>query len=267
MKINLCFLFVLGSMFINIHAQKINSRKIDSLFSEFKKESFYGNVYPAKQKLENYQEIIIPELIALLKDTSFLKLTNTFDLIYPGTTTYYGHGHYIPYDIDWISVRAGWLLEEITFQDFGYKNSHVNDDTLLQLAKENYYDYIKKGTYDLDWKNKTSKQKNIEYRKMLSIKAKKWWKENQKKWNRISAIKEALQSNNESRLSNVFQYLRYGESKCDNLTKEKYENEVLPIILALNKTTKYPEIQEQIDLIIPGPISSEILDKNNLKNE
>lgn len=264
MKIKFYLSFILGFMFINIHAQKTSIVKIDSLFSEFKKESFYENVYPAKQKLENYQRIIIPELIALLKDSSFVKLTNTFDLIYPGTTTYYGHGHYIPYDIDWISVRAGWLLEEITFQDFGYKNSNVNDETLLQLAKQNYYDYTKKRAYDLDWKNKPSEQKNIEYQKILSLKVKKWWNENQKKWNRISAIKEALQSNNEIRLSNVFQYLRYGESKCDNLTKEKYENEIEPIILALNITTKYPEIKEQIDLIMREPVSAKILDENHL---
>ncbi|MEZ0128643.1 hypothetical protein AB9T88_02090 [Flavobacterium sp. LBUM151] len=259
MKIKFYQCLVLFFIFLGANAQKTNTIKIDSLFIEFKKQSFYQSVYPAKQELENYQKIIIPELISILSDPSFVKLTNTFDLIYPGTTSYYGHGHYVPYDMDWISVRAGWFLEEITFQDFGYLNSNINDEKLLKLAKENYKDYIKKGTYDLDWKNKTSEQKSIEYRKILSSNAEKWWKENKKKWSRISAIKEALESNNENRLSKVFQYLRFGETKCDNLTKDIYKNEIMPIILALNKTTKYPEIQEQIDLIITDSVNYKIL--------
>jgi hypothetical protein len=43
------------------------------------------------------------------------------------------------------------------------------------------------------------------------------------------------------------------------LTKDIYKNEIMPIILALNKTTKYPEIQEQIDLIITDSVNSKIL--------
>jgi hypothetical protein len=160
--------------FSSSNAQNLTKVKIDSLFVEFKNESFYKNVYLAKQKLENYQKAIIPELINLLKDDDFVKLTNTFDLIYPGTTVFYGHGYYIPYDIDWISVRSGWLLEYITFQDFGYQNLDVNDETLMKLIQENYESYIKKGTYELDWKNKTSTHTKELYRKILSKKAEKW---------------------------------------------------------------------------------------------
>ena len=57
--------------------------KIDSLFSDFKQPSFYGKIYPAKMKLESYQKQIIPQLIELLSDTNFVKLTGTADLIYP----------------------------------------------------------------------------------------------------------------------------------------------------------------------------------------
>ena len=243
--------------FTSCFGQKV---KVDSLFTEFKKKSFYGNVYPAKQELENYQKIIIPELIKLLKDTSFVKLTDTADLIYPGSTTFYGHGYYVPYNMDWIAVRSGWLIEELTFQDFDYKNSEVNDETFMKLMKENYNYYLEKGNYDLDWKNKKLDKKNIEYRKTLSKKVEKWWKENQKKWTRISAIKEALKSNNENRLSNVFQYLRYGDSKCDNMTEELYNIEIKPIIVSLKETIEYSEIQQQIELLLDSTISSKIVD-------
>ncbi|MEM0575828.1 hypothetical protein [Flavobacterium polysaccharolyticum] len=254
---------ILGLAIITVTSCFGQKTKVDSLLTEFKKKSFYRNVYPAEQELENYQKIILPELIKLLKDTSIVKLTDTADLIYPGSTTFYGHGHYIPYDMDWISVRSGWLLEEITFQDFGYKNSEVNDETLFKLMKENYNSYVEKGNYDLDWKNKTSNKKIIEYQKILSKNAEKWWKENHKKWNRISAIKEALQSDNENRLNNVFQYLRFGDSQCDNMTRELYNIEIKPIIISLKETTKYSKIQQQIDLLQNGSISSKILDKKN----
>ena len=223
--------------------------KVDSLFKKFKKSSFYQDVYPAKLRLENYQKEIIPTLIELLSDTSFMKLTNTFDLIYPGATEFYGHGHFIPYDMDWISVRAGWLLEDLTFQDFGYKTSGVDDDYLFKLMKENYNEYLKKGTYDLEWKNKSSKEKLIEYRKILVLKAKQWWQTNQNNWTRLSSIKEALKANEENRLSEVLQFLRYGETKCDGLNNVVYNTEIKPLIVALKKT-KYKSVKEQVDLLL-----------------
>ncbi|PIF34805.1 hypothetical protein CLU81_5470 [Flavobacterium sp. 9] len=265
MKIKRYFTFVFTSIFLSVNAQKSNSVKIDSLFVEFKKSSFYGNIYPAKKELENYQKAIIPELILLLKDTAFSKLTGTTDLIYPGTTKFYGHGQYLPYNIDWIAIRSGWLLENLTFQDFGYKNLDVTDEKLMKLSKENYNNYIKNGNYELDWKNKTIEERTAQYRKNLSLNVKKWWKENGKKWNRISAIKEALESNNENRVSDVFQYLRYGESKCDNLTVEIYKNEIKPIILALKTANKLPEIQEQIELILVESVNSKILDLSKVQ--
>ncbi|KOP35998.1 MULTISPECIES: hypothetical protein [unclassified Flavobacterium] len=260
MKLKFYLTILFGAIFLNSYSQNTQAKKIDSLLIEFQKKSFYGSINPAKEELKKYQQTIIPELIKLLKDTSFVKLTDTADLIYPGTTVFYGHGYFIPYDLDWISVRSGWLLEEVTFQDFGYKNSEINDETLLKLMKGNYNEYIQKGNYEVDWKEKTSDQKKIEYRKILSNNAEKWWKENHKKWNRISAIKEALKSNNENRLSKVFQYLRFGESKCANMTKELYSTEIKPIIVDLEKTNQYPEIQEQIKLLLNESVSLKILD-------
>jgi hypothetical protein len=232
---------------------------IDSLFGDFKQKSFYGKVYPAEKQLEKYQKIIIPKLVELLKDTSYVKLTNTADLIYPGSTEFYGHGHFVPYDMDWISVRSGWLLEELTFQDFGYKNSKVNDETLFKFAKENYKEYLENGNYELNWKNKTDKEKISEYRKILSIKTEEWWKENKKNWNRFSAIKEALKSNDENRLSNVFQYLRYGETICDNLNENSFRNEIKPLVLILKESNRFPDIQIQIKLLLESGISPKII--------
>ena len=42
------------------------------------------------------------------------------DLIYPGYTRDYGHGHVLPYDLQHLGDRAGWVLEHAAFQDFGF---------------------------------------------------------------------------------------------------------------------------------------------------
>ncbi len=230
--------------------------RLDSLFLGFKQASFYGKIYPAKMKLENYQKEIIPQLIELLNDTNFVKLTGTADLIYPGATQFYGHGHFVPYDMDWISVRAGWLLEDLTFMDFGYKTSSVDDATLFNLMKDNerYKEYLKKGTYDLEWKNKPTREKLIEYRKLLAQKAKIWWQSNQASWTRLSAIKDALQSDDENRLGEVLQFLRYGETRCDGLNTEVYLKDIKPLVVALNQT-KYQSVKEQVDLLLKEDIN------------
>lgn len=225
--------------------------KIDSLFFDFNQASFYGKIYPAKMKLENCQKEIIPRLIELLNDTNFIKLTGTADLIYPGATQFYGHGHFVPYDMDWISVRAGWLLEDLTFMDFGYKTLGVDDTTLFNLMKDNkrYKEYLTKGTYDLEWKNKPTREKLIEYRKLLAQKANIWWQTNQSSWTRLSAIKDALLSDDENRLGEVLQFLRYGETRCDSLNTEVYFREIKPLVLNLQQT-KYQNVKVQVDLLL-----------------
>jgi hypothetical protein len=49
-----------------------------------------------------------------------VQLRETWDLIYPGAKTFYGHGYSVDYDLDWLSAKAGWALENLTFQNFGF---------------------------------------------------------------------------------------------------------------------------------------------------
>lgn len=188
------------------------NQNIDSLFIQFKKASFYKNVYSSKQALENYQKEVIAGLVELSNDTAFVKLTETADLIYPGAQEWYGHGHYIPYAMDWISIRAGWLIEELTFQDFGYETTN---------------------TGNLTWKDKTEGEKLKELRKLQAEKVKKWWEENGTKWTRLESLKEALLSNNVNRISKAVQFLRFGQTKCDGLNKEVFRREIKPLALQL----------------------------------
>ena len=80
----------------------------------------FDSVYRAYLELQADPDRAIPALVSLLDRTDRVPLRNTADLIYPGATRFYGHGWAVNYDIDWIADRAGWVLEELAFQDFGY---------------------------------------------------------------------------------------------------------------------------------------------------
>jgi len=216
---------------MSIFQISFSQTKVDSLINELRKPEFYPSVSRSKETLVNLEKDAIPKLIELLKDTSFVKLKNTADLIYPGATEFYGHGYIIDYDLDWISVRAGWVLEELTFEDFGFKQNQIKEDDLFQLIKSNYQtEYLKKGTYSVNFKDTTELEKLKKYRKQLAIKVEKWWIENKDSWNRFEAIKLALNSNNSNQQHKAIHYLRFEKTTCKKLTKESFNNDLKPLV-------------------------------------
>lgn len=68
----------------------------------------------------------VPALLAMLDRRDAMPLVNTADLIYPCATRWYGHGWVAPYQLQWIADRAGWVLEELTFEDFGFGTDSFN---------------------------------------------------------------------------------------------------------------------------------------------
>lgn len=172
----------------------------------------------------------MPGLIELLKDTTFAKLKNTDDLIYPGAEQFYGHGWIVNYDIDWISVRAAWLIEKITFQDFGYRDMTITEDKLMNLHKRDYTAYLQTGSHTIDFRNKTPRQQLILYRLMLADSVSKWWDKNKSTWTRFKALKDALSSNNEERQSDALHYLNFDETMCDGLTLESFKKQLKPLV-------------------------------------
>jgi hypothetical protein len=209
---------------------------VDSLINELKKPEFYPNVSQSKDKLVNLGEQAIPKLIELLTDTSFVKLTNTADLIYPGATEFYGHGYIIDYDLDWVSVRAAWVLEEITFEDFGYKQNQISEDDLFELMKTNYEsEYLEKGTYKVDFKDSTNLDILKEYRRELAVKVQTWWDTTQADWTRFNALKEALNSSNYNRQHKALHFLRFEKTNCKGLTKDSFDKELKPLVQKIKR--------------------------------
>lgn len=71
----------------------------------------------------------VARLVALAPATDRVPLTETADLVYPGTRRFHGHGLVVPYDIDRLGARAGWVLEDLTFRDFGFSRAAHPDAT------------------------------------------------------------------------------------------------------------------------------------------
>ena len=96
---------VFCSLIISSVANSQNN--IDKLILTIKETNSYPNLDNACEELLKNGKDAIPQLIELLNDSSYIKLTNTADLIYPGAKEFYGHGNIISYNINFVSIRAG----------------------------------------------------------------------------------------------------------------------------------------------------------------
>ncbi len=226
--------FHLSIFLLLVFKLSFSQTQLDSLINQLKQPD-YQKINDAEDRIASYQKEAIPKLIVLLKDMSTQKLKNTDDLIYPGTTKYYGHGGMVYYDIDWICVRAAWVLEEITFQNFGYRDTSLTEDKLFALQMKDYAAYQKKGYYDVDFKSKLSKDELKKKYMLLADSVSKWWDKNKDTWTRFNALKEALGSSDVVRQGLAIQFLRYGKTSCDGLTVENYTGELKPLVEQIAK--------------------------------
>jgi hypothetical protein len=211
-----------------------SSAPVDQLINDFLSTD-WPTVFSAKEKLENMGSISIPSVLGIMDDCRIHKLQNTGDLIYPGAEKYYGHGQIIDYDIDDVCVRAGWLLEELTFCDFGFTGIHLPDNELLDFIKNNFTSYYNNpaNQKQLDELTIAGKRKLI---RTLSIQqAKEWWGKASEGWSRLNAIEEALKSQDEKRIVKALFYLRNGKTLCKGLTKNFYKTRLESRILQLSK--------------------------------
>lgn len=223
-------------------------KDIDNLFKEFQSAE-WNVVLQAKENLENLENNSIPKLLDMLKDNSHKKLLNTGDLIYPGADKFFGHGQIIEYDIDKLDVRAGWLLEELTFQNFGFGGIHIESQNLVNYIRFNFPKYYN-NTRNRQSIDKSSENAKRELIKKLSIEAaQKWWDEAGKSWNRLDALINALGSEDEKRQAKALFYIRNGKTSCSGLTNEVYKSKFEELIVELSKS-QLRRISEQAKLII-----------------
>jgi len=206
-------------------------------------------VKEAKSNLENLQGDVIGDLILLLDNSQKVKLQKTGSLIYPGAEKFYGYGQIIDYDIDYIAIRAGWLLEDLTFNNFGFSGIHLPSDDIVPFIKETYPSY-----YNIPANRKKVESASAEELRsivqQLAIKAAKdWWTQSNKVFNRLSALDDALKSSDEKRQWKALFYMRNGTSRCTGLTKDVYYDEISREIVRLSGSD-VQRISENAKLIL-----------------
>ncbi len=234
-KLKLLFVFLLG---IGYLIPSFAQTEIDQLIDEFTSED-WSTVKQAKEALENIEGKAIPDLLPLLDGDDIVKLSNTGSLIYPGAEKFFGYGQIVDYDIDNISIRAGWLLEDLSFNNFGFSGYHVPDEELVTFIKITFSDYYNNSTN----RKKIEGSSAAELRRIilkLSIKnVKDWWELDKGKWTRLQALVDALQSFDEKRQVKALFYIRNGSTKCTGLTKDYYiENISKEIVRMSSSDTK-----------------------------
>jgi len=202
-------------------------------------EKFISNDWPAvmsaKEKIENLGAPGITEMIALLNDCQVIKLQNTGDLIYPGAEKFFGHGQIIDYDIDVVCVRAGWLLEELTFKNFGFSGIHLPANELedfISITFPEYYN-IMENQKNLESLNEDGKRKLIRSLSIEQVKA--WWQASSKQWTRIASLEQALNSRDEKSQVKALFYLRNGKTACKGLNQKFYRSRLSKVIDRLTK--------------------------------
>jgi hypothetical protein len=225
------YLFSLACTIFSVHVYA--QADIDALLKDFV-SSDWKTVKEAKMKLENYEALAIPKVIQLLDKNESVKLTNTGSLIYPGASKFYGYGQMIEYDIDRIAVRAGWLLEDLSFNNFGFSGCHLAAEDQMNFIKVTFPEYYNNATNrkKLETSSETELG-NIIF--TLSVKnAKEWWSHEGANWTRLQALVSALKSFDEKRQFKALFYLRNGQTKCTGLTKDYYIDNIAKEIVRLS---------------------------------
>lgn len=221
---------------------------MDQLLKKFK-SSDWKEVKLAKKQLESIQKEVIPELISMLKDNLEVKLENTGPLIYPGATRFYGHGQILDYDIDYLAIRAGWLLEELTFNNFGFSGIHLPQDMMITHLKLTFPDYYNNSSNRKEIEKSSAEDLRQLALKLSIKKASKWWESSGDNWTRLQALTDALTSYDEKRQVMALYYIRNGETKCNGLTKDYYIEEISKEIVRMS-ASDVQRISENAKLIL-----------------
>ncbi len=187
------------------------------------KSSSWQEVRRGRSVLMFYQEKSIPYLLAVMEDRKCVKLVGTADLIYPGADTFYGHGNIVDYDIDYLPARAGWILEELAFQDFGFQLGMIDEDILHQATEQGNRDVPLNTILQI-------RRSNLQSIDDSTRRARDWWKSSKASWTRLEGILDAVESKNTERQVGALVYIRLGTEPCRGLTSDVYQERIRPVI-------------------------------------
>lgn len=165
------------------------------------------------------EERAIPGLISLLKTDQIIVPTSPLGA--PGSVMYAGHGGpgacfpYVFYGLNETQVRAGWILERITFQDFGFGSQWDGD------------------------------RRTPAERHAAAIRAKQWWSSQGPSWKRVLGLEDALRSDSPTLQKDALRFLcnQDRDGNCSSLNETTYFAQVHPAVQSLFDSEK-PHIRE-----------------------
>jgi hypothetical protein len=201
-------------------------------------------VYGAEMLLEDHQAAAIPVLISLLDRDEVVKLENTIDLIYPGAEMFYGHGFIVNYDLDYLPARAGWALEELTFENFGFEGPVVTKEQLRAPGRE--------GKMDVPMEEISPRPNPADRKARFAAavaKAKAWWASKHGKWSRFEALRAALSSDDPWRQMKALVWLRSSTTRCDGLDLASFKAEIRPLAEKLGPSGN-PSVAQQAGYLL-----------------
>lgn len=190
------------------------------------RSSDWETVFRAKWQLESLQHESIPALLSLLDTNEIVVLTDTADLIYPGAKTFYGHGWIVDYDLDYMPARAGWAIEEITFEDFGFSEGRIQEEALLDNAIHGKRDVAMGEVLPVRHEDSA---RLARVRDAVSG-ANAWWANQGPTWTRYKGLQDALRSGNPIRQVRALEWMRNGTTRCDGLDPDTYRKDLLSTV-------------------------------------
>jgi len=187
-----------------------------------------GEVWQARSALLNLQHHAFAALSAQLDREELVKLQNTADLIYPGAERFYGHGRAVFYDIDWVHIRAGWVLEDLVRVSFGFGLGSTLTPTEVIGA-----------VFHTDPPQLPPEKWSLESRaaagRAAAARARVWLAENQD-WRCLDALRDDLRSESTARQRSAIDWMVSGEGACEGLTRDVYTTALRPLVEATSRS-------------------------------
>ena len=219
--------------------------EVGTLIADLRSAS-WPTVQEAANRLVSLEGKAVPALLPLLDSREVVPLTNTADLIYPGARTFYGHGRIINYALDSVAVRAGWILESMTFRDFGFRSGTITEDKLFQAMRER--------PGDMPLEQAVGTQGPPEPIAAAAERARQWWAKSGKGWTRSKGLVAALDGGDVDggdvrQQADALIWLRSGVTDCAGLDEATYKSRIAPRVRKLAASAD-PTVQSQAERLL-----------------
>jgi hypothetical protein len=181
-----------------------------------------------------------------MDNNSYVPLKETNDLIYPDCRIFPSHGGIVPYHLDTLPDRAGWVFERITFTNGGFACPGFDEDTAMATLGLSSGGVSAPET----WNRQRCSCRTRNY-SASRFKAGAWWEEQNKMGtSRLQWLISALRSDNAFRQGNALHFLRHDYLSITNVVRlHDYHDSIVQFITPL-RTSSNESVRQQATLLL-----------------